>query len=100
MPNELSKPVFASASGKKVFAKTSPVTMLYRKKSYHSIEVPIVLATTARTSIERRWLSLSSPLTAVLIFFSFVTLRQETGIRLVLGRILPGANKTLHTEKG
>jgi hypothetical protein len=40
-------------AGKYSLAKTRPVTVLYRKKSYHSIVVPIVLAITARRSCTR-----------------------------------------------
>src|SRR5689334_2858111 len=48
MPKACRVPTSGSDSGKYSFAKTSPVTVLYRKKSYHSIVVPIVLAITAR----------------------------------------------------
>jgi hypothetical protein len=41
-------PTTGSDCGKYSFANTSPVTMLYRKKSYHSMVVPTVLAMTAR----------------------------------------------------
>src|SRR5690349_15492652 len=51
MPNACRVPTSGSDAGKYSFAKTSPVTVLYRKKSYHSIVVPIVLAITAR----RNW---------------------------------------------
>src|SRR6516225_9328963 len=43
-------PTKGSDAGKYNFANTRPVTVLYRKKSYHSIVVPIVLAITARRS--------------------------------------------------
>src|ERR687891_1959198 len=41
-----SVPVSGSASGKNSLLKTSAAAELYRKKSYHSREVPIRLATT------------------------------------------------------
>src|SRR5262245_11708894 len=43
-------PTKGSDFGKKSFANTSPVTVLYSTKSYHSIAVPIVLAMIARRS--------------------------------------------------
>src|SRR5262249_34175176 len=46
-------PINGSESGKNSFAKTKPVTVLYSKKSYHSIVVPIVLAINARRSCPR-----------------------------------------------
>src|SRR3954451_257467 len=48
MPNASSVPTQGSEFGKYSFAKTRPVTVEYRKKSYHSIAVPMVEATTAR----------------------------------------------------
>src|ERR1700730_6260810 len=53
MPKACRVPTSGSDSGKYSFAKTSPVTVLYRKKSYHSIVVPIVLAITARRNCTR-----------------------------------------------
>jgi hypothetical protein len=49
-PKASSVPTYGFASGKKRRAKTRPVTVLYRKKSYHSMAVPMVEATTARRS--------------------------------------------------
>jgi hypothetical protein len=46
-------PTSGSDLGKYSCANTNPVTVLYRKKSYHSIVVPIVLAITARLSCLR-----------------------------------------------
>src|SRR3954470_15466887 len=46
-------PINGSEAGKNSFAKTSPVTVLYSRKSYHSIVVPIVLAINARRSCPR-----------------------------------------------
>ena len=46
-------PINGSDCGKWSFAKTSPVTVLQRRKSYHSIVVPIVLAITARRNCLR-----------------------------------------------
>src|SRR5215472_8373101 len=54
-------PTSGSDSGKYSLAKTSPVTVLYRKKSYHSIVVPIVLAITARRNCTRCSSSESGP---------------------------------------
>src|ERR671939_923637 len=59
MPNAFSVPVSGSFSGKNSRAKTRPLAVLYRKKSYHSIVVPMVLAMTARRSCRAR--SASSP---------------------------------------
>src|SRR6516225_5351057 len=53
-------PTKGSDAGKYNFAKTSPVTVLYRKKSYHSIVVPIVLAITARRNCTRCSISVST----------------------------------------
>src|SRR6516225_5779977 len=53
MPKACSVPTSGSDPGKYSLAKTSPVTVLYRKKSYHSIVVPIVLAITARRNCTR-----------------------------------------------
>src|SRR5580693_2617099 len=53
MPKACNVPTRGSDSGKYSLAKTSPVTVLYRKKSYHSIVVPIVLAITARRNCTR-----------------------------------------------
>jgi hypothetical protein len=53
MPKAFKVPAIASDSGKYSFANTNPVTMLYRKKSYHSMVVPTVLAMTARRSCLR-----------------------------------------------
>src|SRR5271166_1104760 len=50
MPNASRVPVSGSDLGKNSLAKTRPVTVPYRKKSYHSIAVPTVLAMTARVS--------------------------------------------------
>src|SRR6266480_1121691 len=46
--------MYGSERGKNVCGKTSAAATPYRKKSYHSIEVPTADATTARTSW-RRW---------------------------------------------
>src|SRR5919202_3457370 len=59
MPNAFSVPVRGSFSGKKSRAKTRPLAVLYRKKSYHSMVVPMVLAMMARRSCRAR--SASSP---------------------------------------
>src|ERR1700722_20214919 len=53
MPNACSVPSAALDFGKYSCANTNPVTVLYRKKSYHSIVVPTVLAITARVSCLR-----------------------------------------------
>src|SRR5215472_16655681 len=53
MRNAWRVPTRGSEFGKYSLAKTSPVTVLYKKKSYHSIAVPTVLATTARLSWRR-----------------------------------------------
>src|SRR5690349_21613827 len=53
-------PTSGSDSGKYSLAKTRPVTVLYRKKSYHSIVVPIVLAITARRNCTRCSISVSA----------------------------------------
>src|ERR1700689_824938 len=52
-PNACSVPNTGSDFGKNSCANTSPVTVLYRKKSYHSMVVPTVLAITARLSCLR-----------------------------------------------
>src|SRR5271169_1181530 len=61
MPKACKVPTSGSDSGKYSLAKTSPVTVLYRKKSYHSIVVPIVLAITARRNCTRCSNSESAP---------------------------------------
>jgi hypothetical protein len=48
-------PEYADPPGKNTFGKTSAAIVPYRKKSYHSMVVPTVLAMTAR----RRWLMTS-----------------------------------------
>src|SRR5580692_7864725 len=53
MPKACRVPTSGSDAGKYSLAKTRPVTVLYRKKSYHSIVVPIVLAITARRNCTR-----------------------------------------------
>src|SRR5215472_10273680 len=53
MAKACSVPTNGSDSGKYNLAKTSPVTVLYKKKSYHSIVVPVVLAITARRNCIR-----------------------------------------------
>src|SRR5713226_3692178 len=53
MANACSVPTNGSDFGKYSWPNTNPVTVLYRKKSYHSIVVPIVLAITARLSCPR-----------------------------------------------
>src|SRR6266496_3907314 len=53
MRNACRVPTSGSEFGKYSLAKTRPVTVLYRKKSYHSIVVPTVLAMTARRSCRR-----------------------------------------------
>src|SRR5262249_45918199 len=50
MAKASSVPIHGCEFGKYSLAKTRPVTVLYRKKSYHSMEVPIVEAMTARRS--------------------------------------------------
>jgi FtsP/CotA-like multicopper oxidase with cupredoxin domain len=44
VPNAASVPTSGSASGKKSSLKTSAAAVPYRKKSYHSIVVPMKLA--------------------------------------------------------
>src|ERR1700719_3903965 len=53
MPKACRVPTSGSDAGKYSLAKTRPVTVLYRKKSYHSIVVPTVLAITARRNCAR-----------------------------------------------
>src|SRR3954449_9823436 len=61
MAKASSVPTNGSDWGKNSFANTRPVTVLYKKKSYHSIAVPTVDAMTAR----RSWALCSSGLKAV-----------------------------------
>src|SRR5262245_50525606 len=53
----------SSVDGKNSLSKTSAAAVPYRKKSYHSIDVPIKLATNTRVIDVERWaLSLISTL--------------------------------------
>ena len=61
MAKASSVPTNGSDWGKNSFANTRPVTVLYKKKSYHSIAVPTVDAMTAR----RSWALCSSGLKAL-----------------------------------
>jgi hypothetical protein len=47
--NAASVPVSGSKAGKKILLKISAAAVPYRKKSYHSIVVPIMLARPAVT---------------------------------------------------
>src|SRR5919206_3188628 len=85
MPNAFSVPVSGSFSGKNSRAKTRPLAVLYRKKSYHSMVVPMVLAMTARRSCRLRSASSAPPgMVAAVALISECTL-QTTGH--TLGRI-------------
>src|SRR5579883_1224081 len=48
--NAWSAPTYGSDFGKNTWGNTSAAAVPYRKKSYHSIVVPIVLATSARSN--------------------------------------------------
>src|SRR5262249_36333376 len=50
IPNACKVPTSGSELGKYSLANTSPVTAEQRRKSYHSMVVPIALAITARAS--------------------------------------------------
>src|SRR2546426_2843172 len=77
-----------AALGKNNLAKTRPVAVEYRKKSYHSIDVPTVLATTARLSCFRS--SAEAAITATCVhLFTKIPPPQRC-------RSLPGAGRGLH----
>src|SRR3954453_3604949 len=67
VPNDESVPARVDSPGKNTCGKTSAAAVPYRKKSYHSIVVPIVLATAALVRCDfvteagdgRPWVSLA-----------------------------------------
>src|SRR3954453_8070467 len=74
VPKDDSVPARVDSPGKKTAGKTSAAAVPYRKKSYHSIVVPMVLATAALTRCE--WTS-ACP--------------SRCPVALVIGNLLPGA---------
>src|SRR4051812_48294710 len=83
--NAASVPAYALESGKNSFGKTSAAAVPYRKKSYHSIDVPITLEKSARrTCLRSSGVPLMSASTARAVSF-------WVGMRLPPPPIQPGA---------
>jgi hypothetical protein len=64
-------PINGSNVGKKSLGKTRAAAVPYRKKSYHSMVVPTVLATTASTSARRAILSVDA-LSSIILNYSLL----------------------------